>query len=135
MKKYFLSVFVLSFVGFIISSYLAFTSSHDIVACATSACELVTNSHYASLFGVPVAWIGAAGFALLAAFAGLGMLAQDKKFFLRMIFTLATGGLALVAYLVYVELFRLNQICAYCTATHIIGALIWILALVAVIKK
>jgi hypothetical protein len=38
----------------------------------------------------------------------------------------ATSGVALVMWLVYVELFRLDAICLYCTAVHVITVLLFI---------
>jgi vitamin-K-epoxide reductase (warfarin-sensitive) len=72
-------------------------------------CGIVNHSPFAMLFGVPVAAIGIAGYAVL------GVLAAKRSFRTMMLFVLP--GLAFSLYLAHVEKDILGVWCIYCVAS------------------
>jgi uncharacterized membrane protein len=84
-------------------------------ACAVShGCEVVQQSRYAELGGVPVALLGLAGYAAI-----LGSLARDGEGARTVTAFLALAGAGFSGWLTYVELARLDAICSWCVASAI----------------
>lgn len=88
---------------------------------ATVSCTQAYLSPYGSLFGVPVAILGAVWFAvvlalLLAAPRGTPAFRENVAAY---IFALSTVGLAVVLYLAYASFFILKALCLLCVATYI----------------
>jgi uncharacterized membrane protein len=94
-------------------------------------CTIVQESAYAALLGVPVAYIGVAGYALLLAVALLS-LSVDTLAGLRMpalLLGLASAGLLFSLYLSYLQLFEIKAICFWCVISALIELGIWVMAL------
>lgn len=93
-------------------------------------CDVVQNSPYAVLFGVPVAIWGLLGYlAMLALFAvrvtdwrGLGHLARQAFFLVALV------GVLYSAYLTYLELFVINEICPWCVLSAIVMTALFVLS-------
>ena len=110
--------------GFLVSIYLtieAFTGGTTL-ACPegeTLNCAKVTSSEWSKLFGVPVAPLG------LVFFAGMAWLCRPVLFrrpgrrWDRLRLTGVGVGLAMVLYLVWAELFKIQAICLWCTVVHV----------------
>ena len=120
----------LSLAGLALATYLSVEHvSGGIPACGVSSgCDEVTTSEYAVLFGVPVAFIGVAGYGalLLGTLAYLGL--EDRPNFL----TYALLGMALIGeaftlYFVYTQAFRIHAYCQYCLASAAIMTTILVL--------
>lgn len=114
----------LSLAGVGVSVYL--TISHfttDVtLACPNTGvinCAKVTSSPYASIAGVPVALLGL-GYFLAATLLHLPAAWRAPRWSLPRL-GLAVAGVAMVLWLVYVELFRLNAICLWCTVVHVLA--------------
>jgi uncharacterized membrane protein len=111
-----------AFAGLAVSTYLTiehYTGS-TALACPHSAtinCAKVTTSSWSRFAGIPVAVLG------LAYFAAMALLVTPASWRHRALDPLRiTGaglGIAMVIYLVWAELFRVNAICLWCTAVHI----------------
>lgn len=84
--------------------------------CSVGGCESVNSSSYSMLLGIPVAAIGAAGYAVLLALALWAFAARDQApAWLRDArLTFNSIGLFFAAYLTGVELFILHAICMWC---------------------
>ena len=120
-------------VGLAVSTYLTiehFTSS-TLLACPESAtinCQKVTTSKWSHIAGVPVAVLGLAYFVVMVALVLPVAWRNPRLDAVRIAGTVA--GAAMVLYLVWVELFRVDAICLWCTAVHIctvvlLGAVLW----------
>ncbi len=88
---------------------------------ATISCTQAYLSPYGSLFGVPVAILGAIWFGLvlallLAAPRGTSAFRENVAPY---IFALSTVGLAVVFYLAYASFVVLNALCLLCVATYV----------------
>lgn len=88
---------------------------------ATVSCTQAYLSPYGSLFGVPVAILGAIWFAavlalLVAAPRGTPAFQENVGAY---IFALSTAGLAIVLYLAYASFFLLKSVCLLCAGTYV----------------
>jgi len=88
---------------------------------ATVSCTQAYLSPYGSLFGVPVAILGAIWFAIvlalvLAAPRGTPAFRENVGAY---VFALSTIGLAVVLYLAYASFFILKALCLLCVATYV----------------
>ncbi|HYL79909.1 MAG TPA: vitamin K epoxide reductase family protein [Candidatus Acidoferrum sp.] len=119
---------LLSGIGVLISTYLSvkrFTGGS--LACSRWAqCDVVNNSLYAKIYGVPVAFIGLAGYLLLL---GLSLAALEteggtRRRLVALGLVLALGGVAFSAYLTYIELYILEAVCSWCVASATIITLV-----------
>jgi uncharacterized membrane protein len=113
---------VWALLGLAASAYLTvehFTAS-TLLACpenATINCAKVTTSRWSHVLGVPVAVLGLGYFVVLV---GLCLPWAWRIAALQRwrIAAVAIGALTVV-YLVYIELFKVDAICLWCTAVHV----------------
>ncbi len=113
-----LAAAALALAGLAISIYLTVVHyDHSAPVCVGGGggCEKVQSSDYAELAGVPVALIGAIGYALI----GLSLLAPgDSGRFAGALLGLV--GLGFSLYLTYLELFVIDAICQWCVASAVV---------------
>ena len=127
-----IAALVLSIAGLLLSAYLTFEHFTDsaTLACADSGavnCLKVTTSSFSVIFGVPVAVLG------LAYFVGLTFLClpiDPVRHWHRLRIAATGAGTLMVLWLIYVELFRVNAICLWCTGVHLVtvsslAAVLW----------
>lgn len=103
---------ILSLVGLVDSVYLwSFKWGHPLI-CGTGGCDVVNSSPYAQIMGIPVAAIGAMGYAALLALAFWAFAAPESApcwlIDLRLFF--AGIGVVFAAYLTAIELFVIHDI-------------------------
>jgi len=121
---------VLSVGGVLVSGYLSvkrFTGGS--LACTRWAeCDVVNNSVYAKIYGVPVAFIGLAGYLVLMclAMAALQTEGATQRRLLTLGFLLALGGFGFSVYLTYLELYVIEAICVWCVISAILITLLTI---------
>lgn len=112
---------ILSALGVLVSGYLSVKRlTGGNLACSRWAeCDVVNNSVYAKIYGVPVAFIGLAGYLVLLALALAALQASGltQRKLLTASFVLALGGFAFSGYLTYIEFFVLKAICNWCLAS------------------
>src|SRR5512137_2668926 len=112
---------VLSGLGVCISGYLVtkrFTGGS--LACTRWAqCDVVNNSVYSQIHGVPISVIGLAGYLVLLAlaFAALWTEARAQQQILLLTFVLSLVGVEFSAYLTYLEIYVIEALCAWCVAS------------------
>jgi uncharacterized membrane protein len=125
--------FVFALAGLLISVYLTvehYTTS-ALLACPESAtinCQKVTTSGWSHVGPIPVAVFGLAYFAVMAALCA--PFAWRRTALDRLRVGAAVVGVLTAIYLVWVELFRVNAICLWCTAVHLcavalLAAVLW----------
>jgi uncharacterized membrane protein len=114
-------------------TYQHFSLATTFAGCAGSGtvnCEAVTTSAWSYLFGshlLPVSVLGLAFFAFMTAVnSPWGWRAPWPAVqWARLIAVVA--GIALVLYLIWAELFRINAICLYCTGVHVLTFILFAL--------
>jgi uncharacterized membrane protein len=116
-----------SVAGLAISVYLTVVHFSTIpLACPANAvvnCEQVLSSRYAVIAGSALP-TSAAGIVWFAISAGLALLRRR-----RALLAWASIGLVTALFLVYVEIVQLGAVCIWCTATHAMVLLIFLIAL------
>jgi uncharacterized membrane protein len=113
----------LGVLGLLISGYLVATHYFEQVplACSTGGfvdCEQVTSSAESMVGPLPVAVLG------VVWFGGFLVLLAMGASRLRLAWTVL--GLVSVFYLVYAELFLIGALCLWCTAVHLIVAVLFL---------
>jgi uncharacterized membrane protein len=131
---------VLALAGLAVSAYLTVEhySSSTTLACPETGvvnCVKVTTSSYSTLVGVPVALLGLLFFAAMSALcAPIAWRASSPWVGLARLAG-AAAGVAMVVYLVWAELFRIDAICLWCTVVHALTvALFAVLVLEAALR-
>jgi uncharacterized membrane protein len=121
----------LAALGILVAGYLTVKRlGGGSLACTRWAqCDVVNSSPYATIGGVPVAFIGLAGYLLLFGLAAVAVQAQaeQRRQILWASFLLSAGGLLFSIYLTYLEVSVIQALCIWCLASAII---ILLLALV-----
>ncbi len=125
----------LSAAGLLVAGYLSFErlTGGNLVCSRWAQCDTVNSSPYARFFGVPVAFIGFAGYLLLLGLA-LAALAADggrPRRLLLLGFLLSLGGVGFSAYLTYLEIYVIKAVCSWCVASATIITLLAVLGALA----
>lgn len=107
---------LLSLSGIFISGYLYFSQS-NISYCPIGGCNIVAQSSYSSILGIPVSLIGVLGYLIL--FNYLMFFKGNKKYIYVGIVLTGTAFL-FSSYLIYTSIFKINAICFWCTLSFII---------------
>ena len=114
--------------GIMIAAYLTWTHiSNTGIYCVggSAGCDIVQESRYSAVAGVPVALIGLMGYLVILTVLILEEtqepLSQNGPL-LAFAFTLI--GFLYSAYLTYLELFVIHSICQYCVASAVIMTVI-----------
>lgn len=126
-----LAALIIIGLGLVDATYLTLThyTTSVTLSCPDTGivnCAKVTSSSYSKVLGLPLAVYGLIFF--------LGMLPlqlpvawRSTNRWLRRLRLLGAGsGVLVVVWLVYVELFRLNAICLYCTGVHLLTVLLFV---------
>lgn len=90
------------------------------VCLGVGDCELVNTSRFSEFLGIPVALFGLGAYAAILALALLSWRRIQSVWAQRGMFALAAVGVAFSAYLTYIELFVLREICPWCVLSAII---------------
>lgn len=124
-------IFVLAFMGLADSVYLAeHESSGTSLLCNVqnlSGCNLVANSQYSHIFGIPVADFGVVFYGVLFALAALEFVVINRLV-RRVMQGFALIGLLVSLYSTFVQAFFIHEWCIYCLASAFIALCIFILA-------
>lgn len=87
----------------------------------TVNCLKVTTSQWSVIAGIPVAVAGLAFFLAMTLLCAPTRWARDTAL-LRLIGVVA--GMVMVRWLVYVEIFKVDAICLWCTGVHVVTLLL-----------
>ena len=120
-----LAAAVLALAGAAVAGYLVWVrETGATLVCATGGCGTVQSSEYAEVAGVPVALLGLLGYVVLfsaALFPGeTARLAQAA---------VALGAVIFSAYLLYVQVALIGELCDWCLVSDAIVTLIAVLSL------
>lgn len=114
-----------------VAAYLTYAhyTTAKVLACSDKGlvnCAKVTTSSYSRIAGIPVADAGLAFFVVMVALCSPWAWRSSWLVLRYARLISASAGVVLVLWLLYAELFRLNAICLYCTAVHVITLLLFI---------
>jgi uncharacterized membrane protein len=84
-------------------------------------CGLVLSSSYSKIFGIPLELLALAYFLINLVMVYFIAFGSDRvyRISLQALFGWRFIGIAMVPYLVFVEVFLLHAICVYCTIMHV----------------
>jgi uncharacterized membrane protein/glutaredoxin len=119
-------LFILAGFGMILTGYLSYSAllSERVAFCTAGAgCDVVLNSRWSTLFGVPTSLLGFLTYALLAAVAWN----RDAANQWRWTFVISLFGLLYSIYLTSVAWFELKATCPYCLSSFGLMMAIFIL--------
>ena len=120
-----------SLAGLGVAGYLTYehyTGSTNLV-CSDKGivnCLAVTTSAYSKVAGVPVAVLGLVFFAVMVVLQLPAMWRRTDHLIRGVRVAWSVVGLATVVYLLATELFRLDAICLWCTAVHVLTFVVFI---------
>jgi uncharacterized membrane protein len=128
-----MAITLLALIGALVSLYLTLHKLGLIgsLLCGTGSCDLVQASKWAVFLGIPVPFLGLAGYAVLTV---LGMLAiqprnVDSRPLAIALIVFALGGFAFSMYLTWLEKYVIHAWCRWCIASAIIATLIFLFSL------
>ena len=128
-----------SVAGLAIASYFTYehyTGSSSLV-CSDKGivnCLEVTTSTYSKVAGVPVAVLGLIFFVVMLILQLPPMWNRPSSAIRRLRVTWAVIGLCTVLYLLYTELFKIDAICLWCTAVHVLTLVVFVSTVFATIS-
>ena len=126
MRKLFVAIGLLAAAGVMISSYalwqhFAPAGSGFCNVSGRISCDLVNQSQYSEIFGIPVSLIGIIGYtALLVLALAVVFDAGHAHEYLPWLLAGSIGALGFSLYLTYLELFVIGAICILCVASQAI---------------
>ena len=127
-RRYIISLLALAGLG--VSAYLL--TVHwgwwSAVCLGVGDCEAVNTSRYSEFLGIPVALFGMGAYAAMFALSVFAQQNIQPLWTRRGIFILAAVGVAFSAYLTYIELYVLYEICPWCVLSAILVSAIAVLS-------
>jgi uncharacterized membrane protein len=129
------SSLVICVLGLGVAGYLTFEhyTSSSTLACSDNGainCLKVTTSSYSKVLGIPVALLGLVFFVAMTVLC-LPQLWRSKQVLVRRVrLAAASVGVLSVLYLVWVELFKVDAICLWCTGVHVLTFVLFALVMV-----
>lgn len=138
----------IALVGAALTAYLTFVKlTGGAVACsatnaaaATSSCNSVLSSPYASVFGLPLALFGCLAYLSMVAFALVPLgVSREKNKQLRsnlekwtwlLLFAGAASMTVFSGYLMYLLAFKINAVCLYCIGSALFSLSLLVLTLI-----
>jgi uncharacterized membrane protein len=122
MKKIFITLIILSFLGFIDATYLTIVDyKHIIPPCTiTHGCEKVLFSRFARIYGIPIALFGSIYF-FTSIILNVLMIQHLKNIWIKRVFMLFNfSGLITAIILLYLQFMVIRALCQYCMLTELI---------------
>ena len=139
MSRHRQTVAVLALVGIAIATYLWLHAIGviGVLKCGTGGCEIVQASTYARLLGLPVAFYGVAGYAVLFVLGVVG--AQPglaaRAWPTRWLVGLSGAGFLFTLYLTALEMFVIHAWCRWCLASAAVITAIFVTSLAGSLRK
>ena len=131
MKKTDTLILIFSALGIIVSGYLSYTyfSSGQTTFCLSgSGCDVVKESPFSRVFGIPVPYIGLLGYIIIV-LSVLYKSVDSGRY--SIVYYLSLTGVAFSAYLTYLEVAVIKAICSYCVLSAILIFAIFLTVLIS----
>jgi len=134
MQRKVLTIFLLifAFVGIADSAYLADASLTDTtLACSINGlegCNVVAQSEYAHLFGIPLGVYGVVFYVLVFLTGAILLIKRWRAAYVSLL-TLGWFGLLASAAFELIQIFLIKAICVYCLGSAVLSIAIWLLGI------
>lgn len=127
---------VAAFIGFFDASYLTAKSlgSGPVVCNLLDGCNVVLNSPWSQIWGLPTALYGVGYYGMLLFLLVAFWYWQDETV-LRTLFIVSSVGLLASFWFVYLQLFVIGAVCEYCLLSAITTAIVWVGAVGLLYKR
>ena len=135
---FFWATFILAMLGVLDSIYLLVykLTGNNQMCLGNGGCHDVNFSPYSEIGGIPVAVFGIAAFLVIAFILLLELRSEIvKEYGPLAIFGISLAGVAFTAYLTWLEIYVIHAICPFCVAVAVIITLVFILAVIRLIKQ
>ena len=125
-------------VGLLVSIYMTIykVTSNNAMCLGSGDCSTVNASKYSEVNDIPVAVLGVVGYAAILV---VHYFENRNRFFKQnstlMIFGMALTGFIFTVWLVYVEIALLKAICPFCVTSQVAMTIIFIIAVIRLIKQ
>lgn len=117
-----LAISILALLGAAVSAYLL--TVHwgwwSAVCFGVGDCQAVNTSRFSEFLGMPVALLGMGSYAAIFLLSVAVMRGIALEWTPRLLFLLAAIGVVFSAYLTYIELYVLYEVCPWCVVSAII---------------
>jgi uncharacterized membrane protein len=135
LRMFLLAGSVIGFVDALYLTWMKITNNPRMCIQGLGDCFTVNTSKYSEIAGIPVAILGASAY--LALF--LILFNEDRIDFLKnnsvlFIFGITLTGTLFSAYLTYIELFVIKQICPFCVVSAITMLILLVISIIRLIK-
>jgi uncharacterized membrane protein len=125
----------LCLIGLLDAAYLTFEhfTESKTLACSgkgTFDCLKVTTSSYSKVLGMPVALLGLLFFVAMTVLCLPPLWRRRSLAITRIRLVAASIGMLSVFYLVWVEVFKVDAICPFCTGVHVVTFLLFSLLVI-----
>jgi uncharacterized membrane protein len=137
MKKLFIFLLILSFLGFVDSTYLTIVHYKNIIppCTITQGCETVLTSKFATIYGVPLAFFGCVYF-FTSMIIDVLVFLHNKSVWMRKIFMFFnSSGLAAAFVFLYLQFITIKAACQYCLLVELILFLLFGLSILFLKKS
>ena len=125
------AICVLAAAGASIAGYLLYERwTGGPLICSTGGCEIVQNSKYSKLAGIPVALLGLVAY--VAIFV-TGLFSQELARAIGA--AIEVSGLFFALYLVYVQNSKIHAWCQWCLTSDVILAILAVLTVVRLLRQ
>jgi uncharacterized membrane protein len=115
-----IAVAVLALIGAGIAGYLTYTHFKGTPpVCLTSGCEVVQNSRWSKLLGIPVALLG-----LLTYLSIVATTLVRHPLSKQAGATIAVAALGFNLYLLYIQAYEIGRYCTWCVSNEIVSAVL-----------
>ena len=132
------AIIIISILGALDSIYLLVykLTGNSQMCLGNGGCHDVNFSSYSEIYGIPISVFGLAAYLVIAGIVLLeSRLRLAKENGPLLVFGMSLAGVAFSAYLTYLELYVIHAVCPFCVASAIIITLIFILAIIRLIKQ
>ena len=125
-------------VGLLVSIYMTIykVTSNDSMCIGSGDCKTVNASKYSEVNNLPVAVFGVVGYLAILA---VHYFENRNRFFKQnstlMIFGMALTGFIFTVWLIYVEIALLKALCPFCVTSQVAMTIIFIIAVMRLIKQ
>lgn len=135
-NKLLILIVILSFLGFVDSTYLTIVHYKNIIppCTITQDCEKVLSSKFATIASIPISLFGSLFFIVLIILCIL-LLQRDQKKFRQALFILAALGIIAGSILFYIQWIVLKAFCQYCLLVELILLLLFIFSVLFLRKS
>jgi uncharacterized membrane protein len=121
---------IISLIGVLDAGYLAFNhlQGGDIGCFLVHGCDIVLNSKYAAVFGIPISALGFLYYSTV--FTGVFAYNLNRNsLLLKRISQLTIVGLIVSTWLLYLQIFIIEEFCSYCLISAITSGTLFVMGM------